>query len=119
MTPHPLYRSLRRLRATFWRRRVLHWLVRSTWLTLLVPVLIIGGYYWRGWEIPATYLIWGMVGVAGLVILWAVRPIRLGRMVNRLDKRLDLQTRLTTAHEVTDPHASADAENPVVQRLLQ
>lgn len=113
----PLHRSLRRLQAAFWRRRVLYWLVRAVWLTLLVPLLIIVGYYWQGWQIRPRDLILGMLVVGLLTIVWSIRPIRLEQIAQRLDQRLALQTRLTTALQVAEP--TAVTENPVAQRLLQ
>ncbi len=117
----PLFRTLRRLRLAFWRRRLIHWLVRAIWLTLLVPVVVMAGYFWQGWEIRAQDLIGAMLVVAVFLVSWSLRPIRLKKMVQRLDNRLGLQTRLITALEVSNPPtaAAANTENLVVHRLLQ
>ena len=116
----PLQRSLQRLQGAFWRRRFIYWLLRAIWLTLLVPVVILAGYFLRGWLIDTRMLMIGMLVVGGLVILWAVRPISLTKMVQRLDQRLGLQARLMTAFEVTQPKsANAIEDNQVINRLLQ
>ena len=120
----PLYRSLRRLRGTFWRRRFLLWLIRAAWLTLLVPVVVMTGYFWQGWQVRGRDLLVSMVIIAGLVLLWSLRPIRLKQMVHRLDNRLGLRTRLVTAFEVDEGELAQKsdvgaADNLVIQRLFQ
>ncbi len=116
----PLQRSLQRLQGAFWRRRFIYWLLRAIWLTLLVPVVILAGYFLRGWSIDTRILMVGMLAVGGVVILWAVRPIGLSKMIQRLDQRLELQARLTTAFEVDQPKSADNIEgNQVVHRLLQ
>ncbi len=117
----PFHRSIQRLHMTFWRRRFLYWLVRAIWLALLVPVIILAGYLLQGWQISSQILIFGMLIIGGLVIAWAIRPIGLQKMVQRLDQRLDLQARLVTALEVTQtkkPELEAE-NNPVSAYLLQ
>ena len=118
-SPHPLERSLQRLQTALWRRRALTWAIRTAWLTLLVPVLVISGYYWRGWEVSILTLIFSMLGMALVTALWAVRPLRLSKIVRRLDQRLALRTRLTTAFEIGQATPAAMDDNPVIQRLLQ
>ncbi len=116
----PLLRSLRRLRAAFWQRRVALWLVRALWLALLVPTIFMAGYLWLGWQVRWYYWLIPMLLVGFLALLWSVRPIRLQKVARRLDRRLDLQARLVTAFEVSSPaKATAQTENLVVQRLLQ
>lgn len=113
---HPLARSLQRLQAAFWRRRALHWGVRAMWLMLLVPVLVIVGYYWQGWQFSPWTVLLGMAAAGLFALLWAVRPLHRQAMARRLDERLGLQSRLTTALEA-DP--TTTAANPIIQRLLQ
>jgi len=113
----PFIRVLHRLRLAFWRRRVIHWLVRAAWLALLVPTGVMIGYLGWGWQVPWPYWVYPMLLVWATVMLWAMRPIPLGKIVNRLDDRLGLRTRLITAYEVSQTDETAD--NPVVPRLLQ
>ncbi len=113
----PLHRSLHRLRMAFWQRRAIHWFVRTVWLTLLVPLFLFIGYFWQGWEIGFVNLFGGMFLVAGLSMLWAIRPIRLQKIVQRLDQRLELQARLKTAVEYDKPDVVHS--NPVAQKLIQ
>lgn len=113
----PLLRSLRRLRGAFWRRRVVLWLVRAAWLALLVPTAFMAGYLWLGWQVRWQDWLIPMVLVGLLSFLWSMRPIRLNKMTERLDRRLGLRARLITAYEVGD--ISGQADNLVVQRLLQ
>lgn len=115
LTPSPFLRSLKRLRAAFWRRRVLRWLMRAAWLTLLVPTIFMAGYLWGGWEVDWIDWLIPMGLVALISLLWSIRPLRLKKMTGRLDRRLALQARLITAQEVDTPAA---ADNPVVQQLL-
>ena len=120
---HPLLRSAQRLRAAFWRRRVFHWLIRAAWLALLVPIAVIGGYYWQGWEIRPQNLFLAMLAVILAVILWAMRPLRLKKMAQRLDNRLGLRNRFVTALEVVETPAvkeseHSDGQNPVAERLM-
>lgn len=86
------------------------------WLMLMVPVLIIIGYYWQGWQFSPWTVLLGMATVGLLTLLWAVRPLPLLNMARRLDERLRLQSRLTTALEI-DPTTATT--NPVIGRLLQ
>jgi hypothetical protein len=115
----PLLRSLRRLRGAFWRRRVALWLVRAAWLALLAPIAFMAGYLWLGWEVRWQDWLIPMALVGLLSFLWSIRPIRLNKMTERLDRRLDLRARLITAYEVDTPGKSGQADNLVVQRLLQ
>jgi hypothetical protein len=115
----PLWKSLRRLQAAFWLRRVAHWLLRATWLGLLVPTIYMAGYLWLGWEVHWRDWVIPMLIISSLSLLWSMRPITLWRIVRRLDGRLGLQTRLVTALEVSHGSSAAEVENPVVECLLQ
>lgn len=116
----PLLRSLRRLRGAFWRRRVVLWLIRAAWLALLVPIAFMAGYLWLGWQVRWQDWLIPMVLIGLLSFLWSMRPIRLNKMTERLDRRLGLRARLITAYEVGDtPGKAGQADNLVVQRLLQ
>ncbi len=112
-------RSLRRLRAAFWRRRVAHWLIRTAWLVLLVPTLCMAGYLWLDWQVRWYDWLLPMLVVGLLSLLWAIRPISLKKIVYRLDSRLGLRTQLITAFEVgqTDQDPT-DSNNLVSERLL-
>lgn len=115
----PLSRSLRRLRAAFWRRRVVHWLVRALWSALLVPTVFMAGYLWLGWQVRWYDWLIPMLLVGFLTSLWSLRPLSLKKMARRLDRRLGLRARLITAFEVNDPAKALDhSENPVVERLF-
>ena len=113
----PFFRSLRRLRLAFWRRRVIHWLVRTAWLALLVPTVFLAGYHWLGWQVGWQYWLYPMLALVLLSTLWAMRPIGLRRIAFRLDERLALRNQLITAYEVSQ--MTTEADNLVVQRLLQ
>ncbi len=119
-TPSPLFRSLQRLRAAFWRRRVARWLIRTAWLALLVPTIFLAGYLWLGWQVEWTYWVYPMLAIVFISFLWALRPIRLKTMVHRLDRNLGLRARLITGYEMSHlPSASPVVNNPVVQGLFQ
>lgn len=113
----PFFRSLHRLRAAFWRRRVAYWLARTAWLALLVPAVFLTGYLWYGWQVEWQYWLYPMLVIVLLSTLWAMRPIGLKRMAFRLDERLALRSQLITAYEVS--HAVSRADNLVAHRLLQ
>jgi hypothetical protein len=113
----PFFRSLRRLRSAFWRRRVVHWLVRTAWLALLAPTVFLAGYLWLGWQVSWQYWLYPMLAMVLLSMLWAMRPIGLRRIAFRLDERLALRNQLITAYEVSQ--TTSEADNLVVQRLLQ
>jgi len=113
----PFLRSLRRLRAAFWRRRAAHWLVRTLWLALLVPAVCMAGYLWLGWQVQWQYWVYPMLVIVLLSIVWAMRPISLKKIAYRLDERLGFRNQLVTAFEVS--HAENNVDNLVVQRLLQ
>ena len=116
----PLFNSLKRLRAAFWRRRAARWLLRIAWLALLVPTVVLAGYLWWDWQVQWYHWVFPMLALILVTILWAARPINLSKMVRRLDGRLGLQTRLVTGFEVSQlPETSPQVDNPVVQRLLQ
>jgi len=119
-SPLPLFRSIRRLRTAFWQRRVAQWLVRATWLALLVPTIFMAGYLWLGWQVGFYDWLVPMLVVGLLSLFWSMRPINLGKMVHRLDNHLKLRARLVTAFEASQtPEAYEEAGNSVVQRLLQ
>lgn len=112
----PFLRTLHRLRAAFWRRRFLRGLVRTLWLTLLVPTIVLVGYLWLGWRV--AWYEWMSVAafVAAISLIWAARPLRLHRMVHRLDRLLGARARLITAFEVSQ--TGTLAANPVTEHLL-
>jgi hypothetical protein len=113
----PLIRTLGRLQGVFWRRRLILGLVRALWAALLVPTLTLAGYLWGGWRI--RWDIWVSITIVTglLVLLWTLRPIKLKRMVHRLDKLLGLRAQLVTAFEASQLQPQPD--NPVVGQLLQ
>ena len=115
----PLFlRSLQQLQDAFWLRRIALWIVRAAWLSLLIPTVVMAGYLWLGWRVPWYEWLVPMMLVGCLSLLWSVRPVSLKRIVPRLDRRLDLQTRLITAFEVSrDKNLVAQAENPVIEGL--
>lgn len=115
--PFPLIRTLRRLRGAFWRRRAARGLVRSLWLALLAPTVVMAGYLWFGWQV--AWFNWLTVGalVGGGALLWALRPIRLKKMAHRLDEVLGARARLITAFEVSQ--AASTAPNPVADQLVR
>ncbi len=116
----PALDSLRQLQVKFWVRRAIYGFIRAAWLALLVPVIVMMGYLWAGWDV-AWYVWMPLMMLVGLVVLlWSMRPIKMQRIAHRMDNRLDLQTRLTTAYEVSHaPNADAQANNPVVQSLYE
>lgn len=121
-SPAPWWRSIRRLRGAFWRRRVIQGIVRSLWLALLVPTVLVAGYLWHGWQIQdhLTRWLWVTLGVGLASLLWSLRPVSLSRLIPLLDRRMGLRERLQTALEVSQGSATgADSDNPVVQRLFQ
>jgi hypothetical protein len=111
----PLWQSLRSLQTAFWLRRVVHWLLRAAWLGLLVPTVYMAGYLWLDWEVHWYDWALPMLIISFLSVLWSMRPLTLWRIVRRLDNRLELQTRLATALEVSQ----GSTENPVVEGLLE
>lgn len=110
----PFVHSLRRLRAAFWQRRVLTWLVRIGWLTLLVPTLAMAAYLGLGWQAAWYQWVLPMLLVGLLAGLWAIRPLPLAKLSRRLDDRLALQSRLSTALDLSDPD-----DNIIAYYLLQ
>jgi hypothetical protein len=116
-TTSALY-ALRQLQIRFWARRTAFGLMRAAWMALVVPVVVMMGYLWQGWQVPWYLWVPLMLLVGLVVILWSMRPIRMQRVVQRMDNRMDLQTRLTTAYEISQaPDADQQAGNPVVQGL--
>jgi hypothetical protein len=78
------------------------------------------GYLWLGWQVRWYDWLIPMILIGLLSLLWSVRPIRLNKMTERLDRRLGLRARLITAYEVGhSPGGSGQVDNLVVQRLLQ
>ncbi len=112
----PLSLTLTQLRASFWLRRVLQGLVHTAWLTMLVPVGLMAAYLGLGVQVrwQVWVLLMGLVGSGFL--LWAMRPITLKEMVQRLEGSLELRAQLVTAFEANQ---SYEADNQVVQLLLQ
>jgi hypothetical protein len=120
LTPAPFLRSLRRLQASLWQRRVIIWFMRAIWLALLVPTAVMVGYLWFGWQVDWVNWLPLMLIIGLLGLIWAMRPLKLKKVVHRLDRRLGLRASLITAFEVD--HATSTApqpDNPVTQRLLQ
>lgn len=113
----PLIRTLSRLQGAFWRRRLLHGVVRALWLALLVPTITMIGYLWWGWQIRWDIWVSVMVFVGFLTLVWSLRPLSLKNMVRRLDKLLRLRSQLITAFEASQ--YQPQAENPIVGQLLQ
>jgi len=113
----PLVRTLSRLRVTFWRRRLIQWLVRATWLALLVPTVVMAGYLWWGWQVPWDLWLSLMLLVGLASLLWSLRPLSLQKMTRRLDDMLGVRAQLVTALEVSQ--ATAQANNPVAEQLVQ
>jgi hypothetical protein len=118
-TTSPLY-ALRQLQIRFWVRRAAFGIMRAAWIALLVPVAVMIGYLWQGWQVPWYLWVPLMLLIGLIVMLWSMRPIRMQRIVHRMDDRMALQTRLTTAYEISKaPDADEQAENPVVQGLYE
>lgn len=119
-TPPPFQRTLHRLQAAFWQRRVAQWLVRAAWLALLVPTIFMAGYLWFGWNIYWYYWVVPMLLIGLVSVFWSMRPIGLQKIAYRLDERMGLRAQLVTAFEVTRSlDDQAQTENLVVYRLLQ
>jgi hypothetical protein len=112
--PTPFIRSLRRLRNAFWWRRFIRWAIRAAWLAMVVPVIALTGYLWLGWQPQLLDWLVPLILVTLFCVIWAIRPLNLKQMVQRLDGRLGMRARLITAYEVS---ASPQADNPVVERL--
>lgn len=116
----PFIRTLRRLRGAFWRRRFLHWLVRAMWITLLVPIGVIVGYIWFGWQVSwdIGLALMGLVAFGSL--LWSLRPISMQKMSRRLDRLLEKQSQIVAAYEVSHKAGNPGyADNPVAEQLVQ
>ena len=113
----PFVRTQKRLRDAFWRRRFVQGLIRTLWLTLLVPTIVLAGYLWFGWQV--AWYEWLSVAffVAVISLAWAMRPIRLKKMTRRLDGLLGAQAKLVTAYEVSQ--APGYNPNPVADQLVQ
>jgi hypothetical protein len=116
----PLIRILQRLREAFWRRRVLHWLVRATWLALLVPTVVMAGYILFGWQVPWNIWLVLMLLVGFSSLLWSLRPISLKKMAHRLDNLLGMRSQLITAYEVSYAAGrTGQVDNPIAEQLVQ
>jgi len=116
--PSSFIPALARLRRAFWRRRLGRGLVRSLWLALLSPTvaLVVN----LGWGRPIPWFAWlsGAALLGGVALGWALRPLNLNAMAQRLDHQLRAQSRLITALELSQQPASA-APNPVAEQLLR
>ncbi|MBN1219464.1 MAG: hypothetical protein JXM69_11085 [Anaerolineae bacterium] len=107
------------MQTTFWLRRVAHWSIRAAWLALLVPTIWMAGYLWLGWNVRWYHWVIPMLLVGIGSMLWSIRPVNIRRVVRRLDDRLELQTRLTTAFEISHREDNlTEVENPVTERLM-
>lgn len=108
--------TLKNLRGSFWLRRAMQGVVRAAWLTLLVPTSFMAIHLWLG--VQFRWQVWILLigAVGGLSLLWAMRPITLKEMVERLEGSLELRAQLLTAFEANQ-HGAVD--NPIVQLLLQ
>jgi hypothetical protein len=116
----PLIRILQRLREAFWRRRVLHWVVRATWLALLVPTVVMAGYLWYDWQVPWNIWLVLMMLVGFSSLLWSLRPISLKKMAHRLDNLLEMRSQLITAYEVSyTANRTGYVDNPIAEQLVQ
>jgi hypothetical protein len=113
----PVIRTLHRLQGAFWKRRVVHWLIRALWLALLVPTVVMGVYLWLGWQVPWNAWVALMILIGCVSFLWSLRAINLRKMTRRLDNLLGMQAQLITAYEVSQ--TSGQADNPVVEQLTQ
>lgn len=113
----PFIRTLKRLRAAFWRRRFLRGLVRALWLGLFVPTVVMAGYLWFGWRIPWYQWIAATFLLALVALIWSMRPIKLKKMTHRLDDLLGARARLVTAFEVSQ--VGSTALNPVAEQLVR
>ncbi len=118
--PPTFFAALLGLGAAFWQRRVVQWLVRAIWLALLSPTIFMTGYLWLGWQVQWYYWFYPMLLIGFLSVLWSMRPIKLKTIAYRLDNRLGLRSQLITAFEVSQfSHERVQAENPIIQGLLQ
>jgi len=110
--------ALARLRRIFWRRRLARGLVRSLWLALLSPTVALAVNL--GWGRPIPWFAWlsGAALLGGAALGWALRPLSLNAMAQRLDRQLRAQSRLITALELSQQPAPA-ALNPVAEQLLR
>jgi predicted nucleic acid-binding Zn-ribbon protein len=118
MVNSPLPRTLKRLRGAFWRRRFARGVVRSLWITLLVPTVVMAGYLWLGWQTVWFEWLTVALAVGSLSLLWSLRPIGLKQMTRNLDRLLGARARLITAYEISQPAAGVDS-NPVADQLVQ
>ena len=114
----PFIRTLKRLRAAFWRRRFFRGTIRAMWLALLVPVVVMGGYLWFGWQVSLYEWISVAVLIGIVTLIWSMRPISLKKMTYRLDSLLGTRAQLVTALEVSQS-SGVSTSNPVSDRLLQ
>lgn len=112
-----LQRLLKSLRLAFWQRRFLQGILRTVWLTLLVPTGVMMGYLFFDWRITWQSWLSVMLLVAALSLLWTIRPIALKTMVKRLEQQLGFQAQLITAFEASQTTAPHN-QNQVVQRLF-
>ena len=75
--------ALRQLQIRFWVRRAAFGIMRAAWIALLIPVVVMIGYLWQGWQVP-WYLWLPLMLLVGLVVmLWSMRPIRMQNLRSR------------------------------------
>lgn len=115
----PFLRTLKRLQGAFWQRRVVYWWIRALWLALLVPVVVMAGYLWWGWQISWGVWLSIMLLIGVLAFVWSMRPINLKKLAHRLDNLLGMRAQLVTAYEVSQNSSTALADNMVAEQLVQ
>jgi hypothetical protein len=90
------------------------------WLTLLVPIGVLVGYIWFGWQVSWDIGLALMGLVAFCSLLWSLRPINMQKMSHRLDRLLDKQSQIVAAYEVSHKAGHPGyAYNPVAEQLVQ
>jgi len=113
-----IIQSFKQLRLAFWQRRFLRGLLRTAWMVLVVPTVVMMGYLWFGWQVAWGAWITVMILVGAISILWALRPISIHHMVRKIENQFDFQTQYLTAYEVSQDNPYAQ-NNPVLIRLYQ
>lgn len=115
----PFRRGLKRLQLLFWQRRFLQGLVRTGWLTLLIPTIVMIATRW--FDGSVSWLVWVplMLLIGLLSMLWTIRPMQLNSLVRRLEGRLGFQAQLMTAYETSREQSETLENNQIAQRLFQ